>query len=135
MGRGQFDTAATECARLLDGDATAWERWIYGFARRRRLAAIVPYIPTSEPRLPAAVYEIVLEHLLLTDPPLFLETLRRSAMYFTVSHLFSSGAQGEDHFRAFSSATAIVVLSRQWTTRQLLLLLSVSYESHPITAE
>ncbi|CAN0403439.1 unnamed protein product [Ectocarpus fasciculatus] len=77
MSRGEYDLAAAECPRLLDGDSTAWERWIYGFARRRRLPAIVPFVPTKEPRLPPSVYEIVLERLLATEPQLFLETMRR----------------------------------------------------------
>lgn len=77
MGRDKFKEAAADCPRLLNGDSTAWERWVYGFARRRRLPAVVPFIPTREPRLPPSVYEVVLEHLLLTEPQLFLETLRR----------------------------------------------------------
>lgn len=77
MTRGEFSLAAADCPRLLNGDPMAWERWIYGFARRRRLSAVVPFVPTKDPRLPASVYEVVLEHLLLTDPQLFLETLRR----------------------------------------------------------
>lgn len=77
MSRGEFDLAASECPNLLVGDAMAWERWIYGFARRRRLSAVVPFVPTTEPRLPPSVYEVVLEHLMLTEPQLFLETLRR----------------------------------------------------------
>lgn len=77
MSRGEFQKAAADCPRLLNGDSTAWERWVYGFARRRRLPAVVPFIPTKDPRLPASVYEVVLEHLLLTEPTLFLETLRR----------------------------------------------------------
>eukprot|EP00752_Nemacystus_decipiens_P006159 g5557.t1 len=77
MSRGEFDRAASECPRLLVGDAMAWERWIYGFARRRRLSAVVPFVPTAEPRLPPSVYEVVLEHLMLTEPQLFLQTLRR----------------------------------------------------------
>ena len=77
MAKGEFDLAAAECPRLLDGDPTEWERWIYGFARRRRLSAVVPYVPIADPRLPPPVYEVVLEHLLLTEPLLFLQTLRR----------------------------------------------------------
>ena len=77
MAKKDFQQAAEECPRLLDGDPTAWERWIYGFARRRRLSAVVPYVPIKNPRLPAPVYEVVLEHLLLTEPRLFLQTLRR----------------------------------------------------------
>lgn len=86
MSRGEFDLAASECPRLLVGDAMAWERWVYGFARRRRLSAVVPFVPTTEPRLPPSVYEVVLEHLLLTDPQLFLETLRRYV--FNLVHAF-----------------------------------------------
>lgn len=80
MSRGEFDKAAAECPRLLDGDSMAWERWIYGFARRRHLSAVVPFVPITEPRLPPSVYEVVLEHLMLTEPRLFLETLRRYDM-------------------------------------------------------
>ncbi|CAM9135694.1 unnamed protein product [Discosporangium mesarthrocarpum] len=77
MSRGEYDKAAAACPTLLEGDVTAWERWIYGFAQRRQLASVAPYVPVSKPRLPPAVYEVVLEHLLMTSPPLFLETLRR----------------------------------------------------------
>lgn len=79
MAKGEFKLAAEECPRLLEGDPTAWERWIYGFARMRRLPAVVPFVPIKDPRLPASVYEVVLEHLLLNEPRLFLETMRRYA--------------------------------------------------------
>jgi len=33
------------------GDATAWERWVYLFAQLRQLPALAPHLPTARPRL------------------------------------------------------------------------------------
>ncbi|CAM9864754.1 unnamed protein product, partial [Phaeothamnion confervicola] len=64
MDRDRYEEAAAECPRLLGDDAMAWERWVYAFARRRQLAAIAPVVPVAAPRLPAGVYEMILDHLL-----------------------------------------------------------------------
>ena len=61
------DAAAQECQRLIGGDAILWERWIYAFARRKLLRHLAASIPSNSPRLPQAVYEVVLESLLQSD--------------------------------------------------------------------
>lgn len=63
----KIETAARECQRLIGGDAVLWERWVYGFARRRLLRYLALSVPTSSPRLPATVYEVALESLLQSD--------------------------------------------------------------------
>lgn len=35
----------------MQGDATAWERWVYLFAQLRQLPALAPHLPTAHPRL------------------------------------------------------------------------------------
>eukprot|EP00191_Tetraselmis_sp_GSL018_P024055 CAMPEP_0177627530 /NCGR_PEP_ID=MMETSP0419_2-20121207/31253_1 /TAXON_ID=582737 /ORGANISM="Tetraselmis sp., Strain GSL018" /LENGTH=661 /DNA_ID=CAMNT_0019128691 /DNA_START=219 /DNA_END=2200 /DNA_ORIENTATION=- len=56
----QFERAASLCPRLLQGNAAAWERWVYMFARARQLPALAPHIPVEEPRLRSTAYEVVL---------------------------------------------------------------------------
>ncbi|CAG9461535.1 unnamed protein product [Pedinophyceae sp. YPF-701] len=83
LGQGRFDEAAELGPRLLAGSKTAWERWLYVFARHRQLARIARHIPTGPteaagasdapsargaqpPRLDPEAYGMVL-HALLTD--------------------------------------------------------------------
>ena len=37
--------------RASQGDATAWERWVYLFAQLRQLPVLAPHLPTANPRL------------------------------------------------------------------------------------
>ncbi|MBA0708364.1 hypothetical protein Golax_023494, partial [Gossypium laxum] len=56
----KYTEAASLCPKLLRGSATAWERWVFHFAHLRQLPALVPYIPTENPRLRDTAYEVAL---------------------------------------------------------------------------
>ena len=61
------------------GNAAAWERWVYMFAQLRQLPALAAHIPVREPRLRQTAYEMVLHAFLLSpgDHPRLLDALRR----------------------------------------------------------
>ncbi|KAA8550288.1 hypothetical protein F0562_001972 [Nyssa sinensis] len=63
----KYAEAASLCPRLLRGSASAWERWVFHFAHLRQLPALVPYIPTENPRLRDTAYEVALASL-ATNP-------------------------------------------------------------------
>ena len=50
---------------LPQGNALAWERWVYTFAQLRQLAVLAPVLPTESPQLKAATYDMVLASFLL----------------------------------------------------------------------
>uniref|UniRef100_A0A2P2MIW4 Vacuolar protein sorting-associated protein 41 homolog n=1 Tax=Rhizophora mucronata TaxID=61149 RepID=A0A2P2MIW4_RHIMU len=56
----KYAEAASLCPKLLRGSASAWERWVFHFAHLRQLPALVPYIPTENPRLRDTAYEVAL---------------------------------------------------------------------------
>ncbi|MBA0852751.1 hypothetical protein Goshw_009374 [Gossypium schwendimanii] len=56
----KYTEAASLCPKLLRGSVTAWERWVFHFAHLRQLPALVPYIPTENPRLRDTAYEVAL---------------------------------------------------------------------------
>ncbi|CAL1378642.1 unnamed protein product [Linum trigynum] len=56
----KYAEAASLCPKLLQGSASAWERWIFHFAQLRQLPVLVPYIPTENPRLRDTAYEVAL---------------------------------------------------------------------------
>ena len=72
-------TAASECRRLLGDAETLWEYWILVFDKHKALSHLAPEIPVSKPRLATAVYDMVLERLLATDPEALRATLRKWA--------------------------------------------------------
>jgi hypothetical protein len=62
---GQFAAAADLAPRVLRGDGGGgWERWVFAFGQRRALRALAPKLPTSDPRLSAAAYDMTLAALL-----------------------------------------------------------------------
>ncbi len=71
----QTDKAAAACVELLGEDTIAWEHWVFEFGRQGALDALVPYVPTGNPQLPSAVYEVALEHLMLHRPEMCLTAL------------------------------------------------------------
>ncbi|DAZ93532.1 TPA: hypothetical protein N0F65_000148 [Lagenidium giganteum] len=75
----QFKKAAEEIRRLFVGEeyAKLWEKYVYVFAQRGQLSAIARYIPTTSPRLPSVLYEMVLKHFLDSDPGQLLEIIRK----------------------------------------------------------
>ncbi|GFQ01023.1 vacuolar protein sorting-associated protein 41 homolog [Phtheirospermum japonicum] len=56
----KYAEAASLCPKLLQGSASAWERWVFHFAHLRQLPVLVPYIPTENPRLRDTAYEVAL---------------------------------------------------------------------------
>ncbi|OAY38116.1 vacuolar protein sorting-associated protein 41 homolog [Manihot esculenta] len=56
----KYSEAASLCPKLLQGSASAWERWVFHFAHLRQLPVLVPYIPTENPRLRDTAYEVAL---------------------------------------------------------------------------
>ncbi|KAJ3348008.1 Vacuolar protein sorting-associated protein 41 [Allomyces javanicus] len=60
----ELERAAGLCPMVLGKDPELWERWIYVFADRDGLDAILPCIPTQNPVLNHTVYEVILAHYL-----------------------------------------------------------------------
>ncbi|KAG2670901.1 hypothetical protein I3760_14G108100 [Carya illinoinensis] len=56
----KYAEAASLCPKLLQGSASAWERWVFHFAHLRQLPVLVPYIPTENPKLRDTAYEVAL---------------------------------------------------------------------------
>ncbi|KAL8525316.1 hypothetical protein ACS0TY_014805 [Phlomoides rotata] len=56
----KYAEAASLCPKLLQGSASAWERWVFHFAHLRQLPVLVSYIPTENPRLRDTAYEVAL---------------------------------------------------------------------------
>lgn len=78
----KYAEAASLCPKLLQGSASAWERyvallsclilealvnerllvvsnrWVFHFAHLRQLPVLVPYMPTEHPRLRDTAYEV-----------------------------------------------------------------------------
>lgn len=77
LDAGDAKLAASLCPKLLGERVDMWVEWVPRFREAGRLGDIIPHIPVHSPRLPSAVYEGALRHLIHTDPPLFLATLRR----------------------------------------------------------
>ena len=44
-----------------------WESWIFTFAERRQLQAIIPYIPIESPTLDRVIYDMIMGHFLAHD--------------------------------------------------------------------
>ena len=53
-----------------------WEKFIYAFITCKQLGAISKYIPTSEPQLDSAFYEVILLFFLKEDHSHFLEMIK-----------------------------------------------------------
>lgn len=74
---------------LPQGDALAWERWVYTFARLRQLPALAQHLPAGAPALGHAAYDLVLNAFLLSpgDHPRLLECVEAWP-----PHLYSAAA-------------------------------------------
>ncbi|WVF72944.1 hypothetical protein IAT40_007762 [Kwoniella sp. CBS 6097] len=75
LGQGHYDQTASLAPKVLAQDVELWEKWIYIFVQHQQLPAIIPYIPTSSPRLGKPVYEMVFGHLLVNDRAALLKTI------------------------------------------------------------
>ncbi|KAI0068486.1 vacuolar assembling protein VPS41 [Artomyces pyxidatus] len=67
IGEGEFAKAAKLCPKVCGQDAKRWEDWIFVFAQKQHLQAIIPFVPTDSPRLGHLVYEMILAHFLAND--------------------------------------------------------------------
>ncbi|WOG95927.1 hypothetical protein DCAR_0415256 [Daucus carota subsp. sativus] len=74
IGRRNYAKAASLCPKLLQGSASAWERWVFHFAHLQQLSLLVPYMPTENPRLRNTAYEVALVAL-VTNPSFHKELL------------------------------------------------------------
>lgn len=66
---GEYEKAASLLAKVLGQDKRAWEDWVFLFAQKQQLEAIIPFVPTSQPQLGDMVYELILAFLLQSDRP------------------------------------------------------------------
>ncbi|KAI8982914.1 vacuolar protein sorting-associated protein 41 [Trametes punicea] len=76
ISEGDFVKAARLCPKVCGQDTKRWEDWIFVFAQKHQLQAIIPYIPTESPTLGPLVYEIVLTYFLAHDRQALLQTIR-----------------------------------------------------------
>ncbi|KAH9848839.1 vacuolar protein sorting-associated protein 41 [Lenzites betulinus] len=76
VGEGDFTKAAQLCPKVCGQDTKRWEDWIFVFAQKHQLQAIIPYIPTESPTLGPLVYEIVLTYFLAHDRQALLQTIK-----------------------------------------------------------
>lgn len=66
-GTDEYDKAAGLCSKVCGHDAKRWEDWIFTFAERRQLQAIIPYVPIDTPTLDRVVYDMIMAHFLAHD--------------------------------------------------------------------
>ncbi|KAI0351535.1 vacuolar protein sorting-associated protein 41 [Trametes cingulata] len=76
VAEGDYAKAARLCPKVCGQDTKRWEDWIFVFAQKHQLQAIIPYIPTDSPTLSPLVYEIVLTHFLAHDRQALLQTIK-----------------------------------------------------------
>ncbi|KAK9689968.1 hypothetical protein RND81_09G094900 [Saponaria officinalis] len=60
LAEKKYGEAAALCPKLLQGSASAWERWIIRFAQLRQLPTLARYMPTEKPKLSDTLYELAL---------------------------------------------------------------------------
>ncbi|KAH9482153.1 Vacuolar protein sorting-associated protein 41-like protein [Psilocybe cubensis] len=73
---GDFVKAARLCPKVCAQDAKRWEDWIFTFAHRKQLHAIIPYVPKENPRLDHVIYEMMLADFLKHDRKALLQTIK-----------------------------------------------------------
>ena len=67
VSEGDFAKAARLCPKVCAQDAKRWEDWIFIFAQKHELQAIIPFVPTESPTLSHMVYGMILAHFLSHD--------------------------------------------------------------------
>jgi len=68
ISQGQFQVAANASPPILANDVEAWEDWIFMLTEKGQLDVIIPYVLTESPRLAKVVYQVILIHLLKSNP-------------------------------------------------------------------
>lgn len=77
IGHGKWEKAGQVCGKVLN-TSSAWENWIWEFARNNKFDEIMPFVPTgSKPPLPSLIYEVILGHYVSRDRVRFKELLER----------------------------------------------------------
>ncbi|RDX46971.1 vacuolar assembling protein VPS41 [Lentinus brumalis] len=76
VAEGEFVKAAHLCPKVCGQDTKRWEDWIFVFAQKHQLQAIIPYVPTETPTLGHLVYEMILAHFLTHDRQTLLQTIK-----------------------------------------------------------
>ncbi|KAF4619121.1 hypothetical protein D9613_004781 [Agrocybe pediades] len=73
---GDYARAAQLCPKVCGRDGAKWEHWIFTYAERKQLHAIIPYVPKENPRLDHVIYEMILAHFLIHDRQMLLKTIK-----------------------------------------------------------
>ncbi|KAF4619821.1 hypothetical protein D9613_004777 [Agrocybe pediades] len=73
---GDYVRAAQLCPKVCGRDGAKWEHWIFTYAERKQLHAIIPYVPKENPRLDHVIYEMILVHFLIHDRQMLLKTIK-----------------------------------------------------------
>lgn len=70
IAAGKWADAGKVAGKVLER-SVRWEHWVFTFAQADKFDEITPYVPTTllKPPLPSEVYEIILGHYIVTDPP------------------------------------------------------------------
>ncbi|KAG5324850.1 hypothetical protein C0989_011727, partial [Termitomyces sp. Mn162] len=76
VSEGDFAKAAQLTPKVCGQEPKRWEDWIFIFAEKHQLQAIIPYVPTETPRLDHVVYEMMLAHFLTHDRETLLKTIK-----------------------------------------------------------
>ncbi|KAF8338443.1 vacuolar assembling protein VPS41 [Amanita rubescens] len=72
----EYDKAAELCPKVCGHSVKRWESWIFTFAERRQLQAIIPYTPIESPTLDRVVYDMIMAHFLAHDHQALLQTIK-----------------------------------------------------------
>ncbi|KAF3703710.1 Vacuolar protein sorting-associated protein 41 -like protein S53 [Channa argus] len=67
LKKGDYDTAARKCQKVLGKNMELWENEVYRFKTIGQLKAISQYLPRGDLRLRPAIYEMILHEFLKTD--------------------------------------------------------------------
>ncbi|CAB1340653.1 unnamed protein product, partial [Coregonus sp. 'balchen'] len=65
--KGDYDTAARKCQKVLGKNMELWENEVYRFKTIGHLKAISQYLPRGDLRLRPAIYEMILHEFLKSD--------------------------------------------------------------------
>ncbi|KAG7267052.1 hypothetical protein CRUP_026295 [Coryphaenoides rupestris] len=65
--RGEYDSAARKCQKVLGKNMELWENEVYRFKTIGQLKAISQYLPRGDLRLRPGIYEMILHEFLKTD--------------------------------------------------------------------
>ncbi|KAJ8313760.1 hypothetical protein KUTeg_008321 [Tegillarca granosa] len=76
MDEGDYEEAARLCVKILGKSKEKWEEEVLKFHKINQLKAVAQYIPTQDPVLSPAIYEMILNEFIQCDCEKFLKTLK-----------------------------------------------------------